>query len=118
MTPPFNYDWQAIRKDWLASGQSLLSYQQSQRLADLISGRKVPAYKTLHRHLASQNTTVSVHALSEEQIRSALCPEIFSPDSRGVMIRLPNGASIEFLSQSPEDLALKILQSTFGGVFS
>jgi len=126
------YDWQAVRQDWIDSELSLLAYQRSRRLASLMEGRKVPSYTTLRNHLARPSENITVHTLSEEEIQSAICPqalptavdpsamsaEMFSLRSQSVVIRLPNGTSVEFPSRNPEFFALQILQSAIEGAFS
>ena len=125
-------EWQAVRQDWIDSELSLLAYQRSRRLASLMEGRKVPSYTTLRNHLACPSENITVHTLSEEEIQSAICPqalpavadpadmptEIFSLRSQSIVIRLPNGTSVEFPSRNPEFFALQILQSAIEGAFS
>jgi hypothetical protein len=132
------YDWEAIYQDWRKSGLTLREYHSSNSFAALVGDRlRVPCYDTLCLHIrrVRRRDDVAVHSLTETQVQGAPAerrsiasdrPERERAQLAGlsahhktpVLIRLPNGASIQFESAVPEVFALRALQMPSPGVGS
>ena len=137
-------DWEAVHRDWQASGVSKNRYFLSGRIEQFIRDGVAPCYTTFLRHLRALekgqttlqksstcvstqaqngNNTVAVHRLTPADIRKvAVRPATVGTPGPAHRVPSPvklffaNGASLEFCSESPEQFAFQAL--AMGGRFS